>query len=187
MLNDNTAIKFVKSQLNEHLIPPTVDISLNDEGLLPVDTLTSPVTVTFPVWDAVKLKTSYQLLWDGNPIGAVKLVQEGDMPGDILTLEIPVDALSSGDHRLAYRLVNLINGVYGDSQSTPIQIDRTAPGNPLIAPIIFPTAIQNGLTSAELEDMGNVLKGLIAGYNDMKEGDVVRSYWGARRAGGDRR
>ena len=26
--------------------------------------------------------------------------------------------------------------------------------------------------------MGNVLKGLIASYNDMKEGDVIRSYWG---------
>jgi hypothetical protein len=73
------------------------------------------------------LKTSYQLLWDENPIGAVKLVQEGDMPGDILTLEIPVDALSSGDHRLAYRLVNVNNGVSRDSQPTPIQIDRTAP------------------------------------------------------------
>jgi hypothetical protein len=179
MLNDHTAIKFVKSHLNEHLISPTVAISLNDEGLLPVDALTYPVTVNFPVWDAVRLNTSYQLLWDENPIGAVKLVQEGDMPGDNLTLDIPVDALTSGDHRLAYRLVNVNNGVSRDSQPTPIQIDRTAPGNPLIAPIIFPTAIQNGLTSAELEDMGNILKGLIAGYNDMKEGDVVRSYWGA--------
>ena len=120
MFNDNRAITFVKSHLNEHLIPPTVAMSLNDEGLLPVDALTSPVTVTFPVWDAVRLNTSYQLLWDEDPMGAVKLVQEGDMPGDILTLDIPVDALTSGDHRLAYRLVNLINGVYGDSQSTPI-------------------------------------------------------------------
>ncbi|SQF99557.1 Uncharacterised protein [Paucimonas lemoignei] len=178
MLNDNTAIKFVKSHLNEHLISPTVAIRLNDEGLLPVDALTSPVTVTFPAWDAVRLNTSYQLLWDENPIGAVKLVEEGDMPGDILTLDIPVDALTSGDHRLAYRLVNLENGISTDSQPTPIQIDRTAPGDPLIAPIIFPTAIQNGLTSAELDAMGNVLKGLIASYNDMKEGDVIRSYWG---------
>ncbi|KFE55679.1 hypothetical protein IV01_11495 [Pseudomonas syringae] len=125
------------------------------------------------------MDTSYQLLWDGNPIGDIKLVAEDDKPGDILTLEIPVDALINGDHRLAYRLVNLENGVISDSQTTPIQIDRTAPGNPLIAPIIFPTSIQNGLTSAELEDMGNVLMGLIASYNDMKEGDVVRSYWGA--------
>ena len=179
MLNHNELLQPTTLFQSEFLVPPTVAISLNNEGLLPIDALTSPVTVTFPAWDAIALDTSYQLLWDGNTIGDIKLVAEDDKPGDILTLEIPVDALIKGDHRLAYRLVNLENGVSSDSQTTPIQIDRTAPGNPLIAPIIFPTAIQNGLTSAELEDMGNVLKGLIAGYNDMKEGDVVRSYWGA--------
>jgi len=179
MLNHNELLQPTTLFQSEFLVPPTVAISLNNEGLLPIDALTSPVTVTFPAWDAIALDTSYQLLWDGNTIGDIKLVAEDDKPGDILTLEIPVDALIKGDHRLAYRLVNLENGASSDSQSTPIQIDRTAPGNPLIAPIIFPTAIQNGLTSAELEDMGNVLKGLIAGYNDMKEGDVVRSYWGA--------
>jgi len=179
MLNHNELLQPTTLFQSEFLVPPTVAISLNNEGLLPIDALTSPVTVTFPAWDAIALDTSYQLLWDGNTIGDIKLVAEDDKPGDILTLEIPVDALINGDHRLAYRLVNLENGASSDSQSTPIQIDRTAPGNPLIAPIIFPTAIQNGLTSAELEDMGNVLKGLIAGYNDMKEGDVVRSYWGA--------
>lgn len=178
MLNHNELLQPTTLFQSEFLVPPTVAISLNNEGLLPIDALTSPVTVTFPAWDAIALDTSYQLLWDGNTIGDIKLVAEDDKPGDILTLEIPVDALIKGDHRLAYRLVNLENGVSSDSQTTPIQIDRTAPGNPLIAPIIFPTSIQKGLTSAELEDMGNVLKGLIAGYNDMKEGDVVRSYWG---------
>lgn len=179
MLNHNERLQPAIFFQSEFLVPPTVTISLNDDGLIPVDALTSPVTVTFPAWDAITLDTSYQLLWDDKTIGAIKLVLEDDKPGDILTLEIPVDVLINGDHRLAYRLVNLENGVISDSQPTPIQIDRTAPGNPLIAPIIFPTAIQNGLTSTELEDMGNVLKGLIAGYNDMKEGDVVRSYWGA--------
>lgn len=178
MPNHNALLNTQVLFQSEFLVPPTVAISLNDEGLLPVDELTSPVTVTFPAWDAIALDTSYQLLWDGNTIGTIKLVQESDMPGDILTLDIPVDALTSGNHILAYRLVNLENGVHSDSQTTPIQIDRTAPGNPLIAPIIFPDSIQNGLTSAELEGMGNVLKGLIASYNDMKVGDVIRSYWG---------
>lgn len=163
---------------DENLVSPTVDISLNSDGLLPIDALTSPVVVTFPVWEAVTLNTSYQLLWDRNPVGIVKLIQEDDKPGDILILELPVDELISGKHKLAYRLINLENDVQSDSQVTPIEIDRTAPGNPLLAPIIFPPAIQDGFTSVELDAMGNVLPGLIASYHDMKEGDVIRSYWG---------
>ncbi|WP_122666610.1 Ig-like domain-containing protein [Pseudomonas viridiflava] len=163
---------------DSNLVPPTVDISLNNEGLLPVSALTSPVTVTFPAWSAVVPNTSYRLLWDKTPIGVTKLINEDDQPGDILTLDIPVAALTDGKHSLAYRLVNLENSVQTDSQVSPVEIDRTAPGNPLLAPIILPPAIQNGLTSAELQALGNVLPGKIAGYSDMKEGDVIRTYWG---------
>lgn len=164
---------------SEYLVPPTVPISLNEDGLLPVDSLGSSIIVTFPVWEAVTLHTSYQLLWDKITVGATKLIVEGDLPGHILTLEIPVGALTTGHHSLAYRLVNLENGVHSDSQVTPIQIDRTAPGDPLLAPILFPAAIQDGLTSDELEAMGNVLAGEIAGYQGMREGDVIRTYWGS--------
>ncbi|MCQ2997282.1 hypothetical protein NLO88_20300 [Pseudomonas syringae] len=163
---------------DDNLVPPTVEISLNSDGLLPVSALTTPVIVTFPAWAAIVPNTSYRLLWDKTPIGITKLVNEDDKPGDILTLEIPVAALNNGKHSLAYRLVNLENGVQTDSQVSPVEIDRTAPGNPLLAPIIFPGAIQNGLTSAELEALGNKLPGKIASYSDMKEGDVIRTYWG---------
>jgi hypothetical protein len=160
------------------LLPPTVSVSLNNEGLLPVTSLNNPIAVTFPVWAIVALNTSYQLLWDQRPIGLVKLIQADDKPGDILTLDIPVEVLTAGEHQLAYRLLNLENGVQTDSPSTPIKIDRTAPGDPLLAPILFPTSVANGLTADELQALGNVLPGTIAGYTGMQEGDVIRTYWG---------
>ncbi|MFK7698386.1 hypothetical protein [Pseudomonas caspiana] len=178
MYNANTVSTINILAGDSNLVPPTVDISLNSDGLLPVSALATPVTVTFPAWSAVVPNTSYRLLWDKTPIGVTKLINEDDRPGDILTLEIPVSALTEGKHSLAYRLVNLENGVQTDSPMSPVEIDRTAPGNPLLAPIIFPVAIQNGLTSAELEALGNKLPGKIASYGDMKEGDVIRTYWG---------
>lgn len=161
-----------------NLAPPTVPVILDSEGLLPVDALNGPVVVTFPVWAVVVPNTSYQLLWDRHPIGLVKLIQADDKPGDILTLEIPMEALTSGEHQLAYRLVNLENGVQADSHPTPIKIDRSAPGDPLLGPMLFPASVQDGLTAAELEALGNVLRAQIAGYRDMQEGDVIRTYWG---------
>ncbi len=160
------------------LLPPTVAVSLNSEGLLPVSALNAPIAVTFPVWAIVVPNTSYQLLWDQQPIGLVKLIQADDKPGELLTLDIAVDVLNAGQHQLAYRLVNLENGVQTDSLPAPITIDRTAPGDPLLAPMLFPASVENGLTTDELQVLGNVLPGTIAGYRDMQEGDVIRTYWG---------
>jgi hypothetical protein len=162
----------------KNLTSPTVTVSLNSEGLIPVESLTTPVEVTFPVWEGVTLMTSYQLVLDSLTVGSAKLIGSDDKPGDILTLHIPVDALTNGKHALSYRLVNLENGSTSDSAAVPLEIDRTPPGAPQLAPIIFPASVQDGLTSAELEEMGNLLTGEVAGYQDMKEGDVVRSYWG---------
>lgn len=78
---------------------------------------------------------------------------------------------------MAYAVENPINMVVEFSAETVVIVDLTPPGDPLLAPIIFPTQVQNGLTSEELQTMGNVLSGTIASYNGMQEGDVVRTYW----------
>lgn len=165
-------IKVQSPELKAPLIPIALD-----NGIIPIEFLTAPVAVEFEVWAAARPQFTYQLLLDGALVGSEKIITD-ELPGDLLTLEIPVDLLTEGLHDVGYRTKNPFSEITDDSFTTQIQIDRTAPGDPLIAPIIFPTSIQNGLTSAELEAMGNVLKGLIASYNDMKEGDVIRSYWG---------
>lgn len=162
---------------DENLIAPSVAIKINNEGLLPVSALNGPIEVTFPAWLNVMEGISYQLLWDDKLTGEVKLIEKGTQPGTILNANIPVDALTEGKHTIAYRLTNIENGTTSDSPSSPVEVDITQPGAPTLAPIILPRQTLNGLTSEELENMGDVLTGTIAGYNGMQEGDVVRTYW----------
>ncbi|MDB5979384.1 MAG: hypothetical protein JWQ69_399 [Pseudomonas sp.] len=157
---------------------PSVPVAL-DDGLLPVDTLTLPIIVHLKVWAAARPGYTYQLFWDQGQLGPEKKILATDTPGDLLTLELPVNALTDGRHQLAYRIYNPFSQLEDFSPSIPIEIDRTAPGNPLIGPMLFPASVQDGLTSTELEELGDVLEATIASYNDMKEGDVIRTYWGA--------
>jgi hypothetical protein len=162
---------------NDLLAPPTVSIVLNKEGLLPVSALNQPVRVTFPAWSAVMMGTRYQLLWDLEPVGETKVIEAGTQPGDTLILHIPVEVLTEGKHALSYRLTNPENGTISDAPPSPIQVDITAPGSPILAPILFPPQIEGGLTSDELEGLNNVLPGMIAGYQGMEKGDLIRTYW----------
>jgi hypothetical protein len=175
-INNNPHIKFNKL-IDDHLSPPRVDVALNAEGLLPLSSLSRPVRVTFPAWAEVMPGISYQLLWDDSPVGEIKIIEEGTRPGDTLVLYIPVEVLTEGKHRLSYRLTNPENGVVSEAPPSPIEVDRTSPGLPVLAPILFPNQIQDGLTSEELDRLNNLLPGTIAGYQGMQEGDVIRSYW----------
>lgn len=155
----------------------TIPVAL-EGGLIPIEHLESPVVVNFPVWPAAEPRYTYQLVFDGERVGPEKDILETDKPGDVLTVEVPVELLTEGDHAVSYRIFSPNTQAEVFSDSTPMRIDRTAPGTPDLAPIIFPSDIQDGLTSDELEAMNNILPGRIASYNGMTEGDVVRTYWG---------
>lgn len=165
--------RLLLAELEAPMVPGALE-----NGVLPIEYLDEPVTVTLKVWDGARPRYSYQLLWNGIPAGPEKPISD-ELPGQTLTLEIPVNLLVEGRHDVAYQTMNPDSQVTDQSQSTQIEIDRTAPGNPLLAPIIFPDTIQNSLTSAELDAMGNVLPGTIASYHDMKMHDVIRTYWGS--------
>lgn len=156
---------------------PVIYVAL-ENGLIPIEYLQRPVTVNFPVWPAAQPGYTYQLRFDGLPASAEKPIQETDKPGDVLQVEIPVHLLKEGSHSVSYRTYSPTTGVEDFSDSTTIQIDRTAPGAPELGPILFPPAIQEGLTSDELTAMHNVLSARIAGYSGMAAGDVIRTYWG---------
>jgi hypothetical protein len=157
---------------------PTIPAALA-EGLIPNDALTTPITVNFPVWQAAEPQYTYQLVFDGERVLPEKEILPTDKPGDLLTVQIPVSLLSEGTHAVSYRVYSPFSDSEVFSGTTPIQIDRTAPGAPQLAPIIFPDVIQNGLTSAELEGLNNILPGKIAGYSGMAAGDEIRTYWGS--------
>jgi hypothetical protein len=64
------------------------------------------------------------------------------------------------------------------SATFPIIIDRTQPGRPILAPIQFPVEVQNGLTAAELADLGDKLEVIVPGYTGMAKHDLIKTYWG---------
>lgn len=159
------------------LPPPTITGQLED-GLLPIDLLDEPVNVSIPVWEAARPTYTYQLLWDGRTTGLLKEIKDEQF-GDILTLELSIDLLTQGVHSVAYEIMNPVNMRFNQSEEATLLIDKTAPGAPQLAPISFPEAIQNGLTSSELESLNNVLTGSIPGYAGIADGDVIRTYWGS--------
>lgn len=157
---------------------PTVPVAI-DGGLLPIEYLTAPVKVSFPVWQAAEAGYTYQLVFDGNKVPPEKVILNTNKPGDPLEVVVPVELLTEGAHRIAYRIFSPNTQYEVYSESIALLVDQTAPGAPQLGPIIFPDTIQNTLTSSELEDLGNSLPGKIAGYTGMAAGDEIHTYWGA--------
>lgn len=161
----------------DDLKAPHIDVAFED-GLLPISALIKPVVTSLEVWDDALVADAYQLLWDNKPIGPAKPITEEHQPGDPLTLEIPVEELTEGHHRVAYQVQNPKNGTRFDSDFIVVEVDITAPGAPELAAISFPAVALDGLTLAELDELGGTLNGDIASYSGMALADKIQTYWG---------
>ncbi len=159
-----------------NLDKPSIPTAL-ENGILPIEFQNRPVTVTFTVWEGAMQGYLYQLRWNGMPVGPEKSLSGQENPGDPLTLEIPVAVLSEGTYQVSYQVMNPESLIVNYSETTPLIIDRTAPGKPVLGPVLFPEVINDGLTSEELEGLGDVLQGTVASYNGMQANDVIRTYW----------
>jgi hypothetical protein len=160
---------------------PDVSVAYHDEdnpGLLPISELNNPITVDLVVWAGARPGYTYQLVWDNVRLGPEKQISAAHLPGDPLTLEIPVEVLTEGAHELRYRVFNPIPQLENFSDIFNIVVDLTAPGEPQLAPMEFPIEVQGGLTSAELTALGNQLDVQIAGYTGMAKHDSIQTYWG---------
>lgn len=165
------------------LAAPDVKVAYHDEdtpGLVPIHELDNPLIVNFAVWDAAKTGYTYTLVFDDTVTGPEQTILETDRPGDELTLEIPTTLLSEGTHTVAYRAYSPFSNVAEISSFFSITIDRTAPGKPELGVIQFPVEVQNGLTLAELVQLGNVLNVEIASYTQMSKHDTIHTFWGEK-------
>ena len=165
---------------NRALVSPKVPDAIYDEnhqGLLPLDKLTSPLRVEFELWNDARRGDTYQLLWNNNPVGVIKIVTT-EQPGDSLFLEVPTLFFLEGVHSVAYRATEVENGVSSDAASTSVEIDLTTPGLPQLGPMKFPEVVECGLTSAELADLGDQLVAEVGSYADIYQLDEIRTYWG---------
>ena len=165
---------------NRALVSPKVPDAIYDEnhqGLLPLDKLTSPLRVEFELWNDARRGDTYQLLWNNNPVGIIKIVTT-EQPGDSLFLEVPTLFFLEGVHSVAYRATEVENGVSSDAAFTSVEIDLTTPGLPQLGPMKFPEVVECGLTSAELADLGDQLVAEVGSYADIYQLDEIRTYWG---------
>ncbi|MBC3438126.1 hypothetical protein HU735_22140 [Pseudomonas sp. BW16M2] len=132
--------------------------------------------LTFPVPDTIKEpeKDKVQLVVDGVPLDP-PVMFTGKEPGDPFELDLPASVRTEGPHTIIYKVIYSGSG----TESGPAQsfiVDRTAPGEPLLAELIVDELIKtNGLTSDKLtEESGEqYLECTIAGYGGLAPGDII--------------
>ncbi|MFY1667506.1 hypothetical protein [Pseudomonas sp. Pseu.R1] len=163
------------------LAAPDIAVAFHDTdslGLIPISELSAPLTVDLKVWEAAEEDYTYQLVWDTQRHGVEKLITSTEKPGDPLTLEIPVELMTQGVHALQYRTYSPFSDSENFSDIFPVIIDTTAPGKPVLAGILFPPEVQDGLTAAELDALGGQLETTVPGYTGMAKHDLIKTYWG---------
>lgn len=162
------------------LATPVIPLADAVDGLLTLEDLSQPITMSLSVWEEALPGDTYQLQWNGAPIGAIKVIDTSDMPGDELSLDVPAALLIEGAHLAQYLATDTAGGLVNPSPAIPVIVDRTAPGGDLLAALVFPAVTQDGmLTADELTALGNVLVAEVPGYTGIAWGDHIRSFWGA--------
>lgn len=166
-----------------HLIAPHVSVADPIDGLIKTIDLQTDIVVTFPIWPTPPLPNDrYQLFLNGKPVG-----EQGIFPDPVpepdteLTLSIPVsdELKEDGTYTLTYGAIPFPGGTIKFSQPLTLVVDRTAPGSHQLGYMDFPSEATDGLTAAELSEMGDVLTGKIFGYTGLSKDDVIQTYWGA--------
>jgi hypothetical protein len=135
-------------------------------GLIQLADLTQDISVVVEAWEYSDERDVFQLMINGMMVGPIQTMPVPlPAPGTLLSLTLPIGQLENdGPYEVAYAVTNMTGGITVESPSTTIRIDRTPPGAPLLAPVIFPTAT-----------FGNQLSGLIPGYAGMAQGDVIQT------------
>lgn len=105
-------------------------------------------------------------------------LQRADVEAGVVNLEIaPEDRTVEKMYSIDY----VVRGRFGGDETprslkSTFMTDYTAPGDPTLARPQFDREIEaDGLTSAKLADMGDVIQGLIPSYQGRADGDTVQA------------
>lgn len=86
------------SNLKQPLIPQADPV----DGLLTLEALQQPIFIHLQAWGVFESGDSYQLTWNGTPLGEKKYLRD-ERPGDPLTLVIPAQLLEKdGAYDIGY-------------------------------------------------------------------------------------
>lgn len=148
-------------------------------GKIPIDKLTTPLLVNAPLWDKALPGDAYHLLLitPGSDPRFVDVLTLTAPLSDPVPLHVPVDELANLDDGLHMVVFGILTPAFDwlVSREFIMEIDRSAPGGPLLPAIVFDRDIEeNGLTLAKLIGMPNEeLVGRIPNYDGIAIGDVI--------------
>lgn len=144
---------------------PSVPAADPLDGLLHVDELGSPVDVLVEIGAYMQSGFRLRLMLNGELIGPVRTLSDTEGPGQVITMELdPRYLLNEGKWLLGFEATNPDNNVSANSKTTPLLIDRTAPGASLLAPVLMPDI-----------SVGNPATGKVPGYAGMELGDLIQT------------
>lgn len=149
----------------KNLVAPIITVAAYD-GLIQKDDIEKGLIVSLRVWPYSHKRDTYQLILNGQLAGAVHQLPD-PLPevGSPLTLVIEkYDLAADGLYEVAYRATNVLGGVSADSPAMTIRCDRTAPGGPLLASLLFSKKFS-----------GEDATALVPGYAGMETGDTLHT------------
>lgn len=178
--NQHALTRSPKKPYAKDRVAPFVPVADASDGLIKVVDLEKDIIVEFPLWELPAFKDSYQLALDGIRVGAIGMLDPMPPVGTVLRLSIPVQSelQTDGPYTLQYATISFPGGNEVFSTPTTIRVDRTPPGAHQMGYMDFPNEAKDGLTAEELRNMGDVLTGRIFGYSGLREGDIIKTYWG---------
>lgn len=135
-------------------------------------TVTVPDTIEVPDLDMI------QILVNGNPVGE-RVTFDGFQPGDTFSITLKAGDRPEGTHQISYRVFYFFSQTSVDGPSVAFTVDLTAPGLPILAPLLIDDDIvNNGLTPGKLKTdiKGQYLESFVPSYNVVKPGDVIQCF-----------
>ena len=150
---------------NIELSAPAIPVADYD-GLIKVADLAANIEVLFTLTGMIQQGDLFELKINGTETVFDQIISDPNPPSELsFIMNIhPRYLMNDGSYTVHYSWTGFLGMITQDSLKTVIQIDRTAPGATLLAPIIFPQI-----------NFGDVLKGAIPGYADMQSGDRIQT------------
>lgn len=144
---------------------PFVPAASPEDGLIRNVDLGEFLAVEATAWTGMRPGFYLQLMLNTEPVGEVWTMSDIYQPGDIIPLRLNTRHLAQeGRYELGLRATNNFSEVSERSPTTPLLIDHTPPGAPLMGPIMFAQA-----------SFGDTLKGRIPSYSGQATGDYIQT------------
>jgi hypothetical protein len=135
------------------------------DGLIKVSDLMTDIAIHIPIGNDVKPGDRYELTVNGERTAKAYTVPAPMPLEDCIVLNLePHWFTHDGSYKVGYEWKTFPGGIGLYSLTTPVHVDRIAPGATMLAQAVFPHI-----------NFGDKLAGSIPGYAGMQPGDVIQT------------